>query len=137
MKAKKFIEKLISLYERYKEAYPPADKTEGYLFYMNGNDGTDFDYGVNNRLCEFGDFYTEGPGKGFYYIKMMVSADGSVRIYVYRGDKEQIMWHPEKFEEQVYSEKEVRYMMKYLCRNADNKLLWDREVSAIDWEADA
>ena len=29
----------------------------GAIYYMNGNDGTDFDFEMNDRTCEFMSFY--------------------------------------------------------------------------------
>ena len=36
----------------------------GAVFYMNGNDGTDFDWQVNNHLCEFFTYYDNESKRG-------------------------------------------------------------------------
>lgn len=54
-------------------------ENDGEVFYMNGNDSTLFDYGMNDRLCEIGVFYKES---GFYAVKVLVGK-GQTVVYVY------------------------------------------------------
>lgn len=131
--AREFLSRLQKCYEKYRTNYPTEMKTEGYLSYLNGNDSTPFDYNYNDHLCEFGDFYTENQQKGLYYIKMIVHSTGSVKVFVYRGSEEQIMHHPEKFTEVIYSEEDIAYMAEYLTKNADGKRIFDRPVAEINW----
>lgn len=52
----------------------------GAVYYMNGDDGTVFDWGVNDRLCEFMVFY-EKTKKGA--VKLNIKKDGSAIAYIY------------------------------------------------------
>lgn len=59
------------------------------IYYMNGNDGTSFDWFCNNRLCEFLMFY-KSTEMGF--IKVFVNSDDTITGYMYKenykhGDK--------------------------------------------------
>lgn len=53
----------------------------GAIFYMNSNDGTTFDWKMNDRLCEFFMFYKDGSKLGF--IKIYINKDNTVDYYVY------------------------------------------------------
>lgn len=50
--------------------------TNGAIHYMNGNDGTPFDWNCNNRLCEFILFHKNGIG----FIKAYVDSDNTVDV---------------------------------------------------------
>lgn len=54
----------------------------GAIFYMNGNDGTEFDWIVNSMTSEFFIFFNpERGGRGF--IKINVFATDEMRVCVY------------------------------------------------------
>lgn len=57
-----------------------------YIFYMNGNDGTDFDYLCNDRVCEFGCFYSSSQ---MYAIKCFVCKSGSIEFIIYDEENPQ------------------------------------------------
>ena len=50
------------------------------IYYMNGNDGTDFDFNVNGRTCEFMVFY-KGTKRGF--LRVWVNDDDTISGYCY------------------------------------------------------
>lgn len=52
----------------------------GTVFYMNGYDGSEFDFYVNNRTCEFVSFYRK-PTRRFFDV--YVSCNGIIRGRVY------------------------------------------------------
>lgn len=49
------------------------------IYYMNGNDGTDFDWGVNNRVCEFYIWKPDESG----LIKFLAERGNTFTMYVY------------------------------------------------------
>ena len=51
----------------------------GAIYYMNGNDGTEFDWNMNNRLCEFLVFHKNEMG----FIKAFVNMDNSIDMYIF------------------------------------------------------
>lgn len=63
--------------------YPNQDGShdEPNIYYMNGNDGTDFDWECNDRTCEFIVFYEEEPKLG--HIKAYVTKEGKIKGVVW------------------------------------------------------
>ena len=52
------LEKVNNIFEELIRKFKFTNLDEnGKVYYMNGNDGTEFDYYVNDRLCEFMCFY--------------------------------------------------------------------------------
>ena len=56
----------------------------GTVYYMNGKNGTEFDWHVNDRLSDFMVFYDDEDKLGA--VKASVYRDGGMLIYVY-GDR--------------------------------------------------
>ncbi len=52
----------------------------GTVFYMNGYDGSEFDFYVNNRTCEFVSFYRK-PTRRFFDV--YVSCNGIITGFAY------------------------------------------------------
>ena len=58
----------------------------GKVYYMNGQNGTLFDYNMNEKLSDFMCFYKDGTCG---IIKLRINKDGSSHIYLYKyGEKE-------------------------------------------------
>lgn len=55
------------------------------IYYMNGNDGTDFDWVMNDRTCEFFVFYDTEANMG--YVKAYVTRDGNIEGYVWDTER--------------------------------------------------
>lgn len=73
----KQIEKIIN---EIRKEYPIiGNELDGKIYYMNGNDGTDFDWNCNERVCEFMVFHENEMG----YIKLMVYKDNTIQVYIY------------------------------------------------------
>ena len=77
------IKKIIEFLEEAREKHNvPKEKLEkcGKVIYANGNDGTEFDWDVNERLCEFG----YGTEKGdCWAFKLLIDTSGDAAIYCY------------------------------------------------------
>ena len=69
------------------EANPIKDgnKALPHVYYMNGNDGTDFDWDCNGRTCEFFVFYDTEDQLG--YVKAYVTRDGNIEGYVWDTER--------------------------------------------------
>jgi hypothetical protein len=98
------------------------------IYYMNGNDGTDFDWQVNNRLCEFFMFYKENE---YGFIKVFVQKDGTIVGYLY-GDKGHA--DPVKLPVKNISKDDAKCFMNLMYQNADRQDKWDKPISQIDFE---
>ena len=55
----------------------------GKVYYMNGDDGTLFDWNMNNRLCEFMVFYDDSKMGA---LKINISSDGTIYIYLFKDN---------------------------------------------------
>lgn len=109
-----------------KKHYPTITNEElcdnGAIYYMNGNDGTDFDWDCNNRVCEFMKFYKSTE---YGLIKIFVSRKGKIDGYLY---KEEGKGKAIELEPIYITESQARAFKKYLMETYDNKGLWDSIV---------
>lgn len=65
-----------------KEGEPPL---EPHIYYMNGNDGTEFDWDCNNRTCEFFVFFNSPKQLG--YMKVYATKHGTLEGYVWDTER--------------------------------------------------
>lgn len=100
------------------------------IFYMNGNDGTDFDWGMNERCCEFFMFY-KSTEMGF--IKVYVNKDDTIDGYMY---KEDYLYGdtPISLKETKLQEGDALYLAALLYKQADKKNLYDKPICEIDFD---
>ncbi len=100
----------------------------GAIYYMNGNDGTEFDWNMNNRLCEFLVFHKNEMG----FIKAFVNMDNSIDMYIFEDGG---MKPTYKFTEEMEGLKSSSFanLMNYI---ADDEDLWDRPIDELDWDID-
>ena len=103
-----------------------TEDTTEFIFYMNGNDGTHFDYFVNSRLCEFCVFYKE-TGMGF--IKVFVNANDPVTGYIYPDNGEGDAITLDKVMLKHY---DALYLATFLNKQADCKKIYDKPIDKIN-----
>ena len=101
----------------------------GEIYYMNGNDGTYFDWNMNDRCCEFFMFY-KSTEMGF--IKLFVKKDGKMFAYMYEEDYK-YGDEPIKVEEEDLGEENALYLAALLLVMADDKRKFDKAISEIDF----
>jgi len=93
----------------------------GVIFYMNGNDGTDFDWQANRRLCEFQVFYNNAWG----CIKLLVYDTGLMEGYVWLDEgKAPVIHLPIK----RISESTSRKMYRVMIARADSRMIYDAPI---------
>ena len=64
----------------------PCDLEEsGTVYYMNGKNGTEFDWYVNEHLPSFMVFYNDEQNLGA--VSLSIYTDGGILLYIY-GEKE-------------------------------------------------
>ncbi len=96
----------------------------GVIFYMNGNDGTDFDWEWNNRLCEFQVFYKNAWG----CIKLLVYDTGIMQGYVWLDEgKAPVIHMPDKH----ISEMMAKKMYQVFRAKADMRMIFDAPICDI------
>lgn len=100
---------------------------DGAVFYMNGQNGTAFDWYVNDRLSNFFIFYNDKENLGA--VKGMLYKNGILDVYLY-GNK----GHDKPMERQFQieaDEKELFDLAVLLTKRADGKL-WDEDIRKLD-----
>ena len=97
----------------------------GTVFYMNGNDGTGFDFSMNDRTCELMSFY---KSSNYGFFKIFVTISGLIDGYAYleEGHGEAIHLEPKNV-----GEKEAKEFARALQLYADNLKKWDCNIEDI------
>lgn len=97
----------------------------GVVYYMNGNDGTGFDFNVNDRTCEFMSFYNSSD---YGFFKVYVTRSGLIYGYAYLEDG-----HGEaiRLEPKHVGEEEAKEFARALQLYADNLKKWDCNIEDI------
>lgn len=95
---------------------------------MNGQNGTEFDWYVNDRLSSFMVFYNDEANLGAVKLYLNRSATADVFLYGEQG---------KKFLKQVTvpveaTEQELLELAVLLRREADDKRLWDADIEALN-----
>lgn len=115
------------------EVYLPHVKTsdlekDGAIYYMNGRDGTEFDWYVNSKLSPFMVFYDDEDNLGA--IKLLLYRDGSIAVYIYdeKGKKliKEVHTHLEVNETDIFE-------LAVILRNeADDNNIWGADIENIN-----
>ncbi len=110
------------------EIKPDDLEKGGAVYFMNGKNGTAFDWYVNEHLPCFFIFYNDAENLGA--VKAMLYTDGSLSVYVY-GDNGHAK--PVLFERQVEATpEELLKLAVLLTENADDRRIWDADITALN-----
>jgi hypothetical protein len=92
---------------------------------MNANDGTGFDFSMNDRTCEFMSFYKSST---YGFFKVYVTRDGKITGFAYleEGHGEAIHLEPRHI-----GEKEAKEFARALQKYADDLKKWDCNIEEI------
>lgn len=105
----------------------PLDLEEnGKIYYMNGNDGTLFDWNLNERLCEFMVFYNDETNLGA--IKTLIYSNGEIITYLYKNKSSS----PFKEVIDTITEKEAFELAVILYEKADMLNIFDSSIEDMD-----
>ena len=100
----------------------------GAIYYMNGKNGTDFDWHVNEHLSAFSVFHKNEIG----FVKVYIEWHGVVDVYIYEdGGMKPTHTYRETLE-RVRAE-HFAILMDHI---ADDKELWNKPIDALDWNVD-
>ena len=101
---------------------------EGAVFYMNAQNGTEFDWFVNDRLPFFMIFYNDEDNLGS--AKLALNSNGEVQLFLYdeKGKKlaRSITKHPD------IDTKNIIKLAAILTREADDKRIWNSNIENIN-----
>lgn len=128
-RGQEIIEKIKSVFAEIRGKYPfIADEdlhSNGAIYYMNGNDGTDFDWNANDRCCEFYMFHSNEVG----FIKLCVNKGDTYTAYVYpNGEMSAI-----ETVKGDLDEGDSLYLAALLYRKADREYIYDGNIDEIDF----
>lgn len=137
MNGNKIKETIVDFFNEIRKQYPEVTtdmlELDGAIHYMNGNDGTGFDWACNDRVCEFYIWYNERLGnRGF--IKVFLGRFGKLSAYVYldHGDAAPIsVAGPE-----ISAEDALQFAF-LLQQEADDKDIYDSPISQINFTPDS
>ena len=129
-RGQQIIEKVKSVFVDIRNKYPLITDEDlhsnGAIFYMNGNDGTDFDWNANDRCCEFYMFHSNEIG----FVKLFVNKGDTYTAYVYPNGEMNAM-------ETVrgdLNEGDSLYLATLLYRKADREYIYDAVIDEIDFD---
>ena len=107
---------------------PDNLEKDGTVFFMNGKNGTAFDWYVNEHLPCFFIFYNDADNLGA--VKAMLYTDGALSVYVYgeNGHAEPVLF--EKCTEA--SSEELLELAAVLTENADGRRIWDADITTLN-----
>lgn len=106
--------------------FPLCTENGDDLFYMNGNDGTEFDWEMNGHLCEFMKYYDDTQ---LGCVKLLVTEMGALKAYVYKHDYS-FDDEPQKFFSTIGID-EAEMLMQYMDDAADCRCLYDAPLNKI------
>lgn len=107
------------------------------MYYMNGNDGTEFDWHLNDRVCEFALQYPEEL-TDMLAARLLVDRYGDATLYMYEPDA--VSPFKELEYKNKFDEDDIKMLAEYLEDTRDKKKIWDERISAEetkeypDWE---
>lgn len=99
--------------------------SNGEIYYMNGNDGTMFDWDCNNRCCEFYIFHKDEMG----FIKLCVNANDTMTAYVYPNGE----ISPAETRKKKLDKLTASYIAGMMYEATDRKMIWDAKLSEINF----
>ena len=100
----------------------------GNVYYMNGKNGTEFDWYVNDHISDLMVFYNDEANLGA--VKLTLYTDGKISIYVY-GDKGNTLVQTMEASINI-TEQEMLNLVVILKKAADDKRIFDRGINEID-----
>ena len=128
-RGEQIIEKIKTVFADIREKYPfISDEdlhSKGAIFYMNGNDGTDFDWNANEHTSEFYMYHSNEIG----FIKLYVNKGDTYTAYVYpNGEMKAVETIRGDLEEG-----DSLYLAALLYRKADREYIYDADIDEIDF----
>lgn len=120
------LQKVVDFLNEAKRKYPDSELGNGgSIIYANGNDGTDFDWECNERLCEFGFSHV---GEDVWAFKCYVYNDGEAEIYCYPNGE---MKPVETIKKSILSKDDVEWLYEIMIHEADEAGKYDMPLEEI------
>ena len=128
-RGQRIIEQVKNVFADIRQGYPQIKDEDldknGAIYYMNGNDGTDFDWNVNGNTSEFYMYHKNEIG----FIKLYVNKDDTYTAYVYPNGEMKAVETIRGY----LGEGDSLYLATILWTQTDRKLIWDEDITEIDF----
>ncbi len=107
----------------------PSDLEEnGMVYYMNGKNGTEFDWYVNDKISDFMVFYNDEKNLGA--AKLTIYNKGDILLYIYGEQGNKIV---KEVKTCIEVSEDVMFQLAVILKNeADNKRIWDASIEKIN-----
>ncbi len=102
----------------------------GAIYYMNGKNGTEFDWYVNERISDFFVFYNDENCMGA--VKLLLYNDGGILIYLYDEQGAKLIKEVKTFIE--VPKEEILKLAVFLRCEMDDKKIWDAKIDDINFK---
>lgn len=123
---KKIIDSSIELYLPHVKSKDLEN--DGEIYYMNGKDGTEFDWYVNDKLPPFMVFYNDEANLGA--AKLLLYNDGGAEIYIYDEQGKKLI---KKINTHLDVNKNDIFELAVILRNeADDNRIWGAGIESIN-----
>lgn len=99
----------------------------GAISYLNGKNGTVFDFITNGKLPAFASFYEEKPNKAFTYVS--ISKTGEYTAEICNKDNEVLQTISGKMDFPS-----ITNIAKYLNFETDAKFKFNPDIEDIEWD---
>lgn len=111
----------------------PSDLEEnGTVYYMNGKNGTEFDWYVNEHLPSFMVFYNDEQNIGA--AKLLIYANGKVVLYLYEDKGNKLIKEIETSIEII--EDELFKLAVILKNETEDKDIWDESIDKVNMDVE-
>lgn len=128
-RGQEIIETIKTIFADIRERYPYITDedlhSKGAIFYMNGNDGTDFDWNANDQTSEFYMYHENEIG----FIKLYVNKGDTYTAYVFPNGE---MSATETIKGNL-EEGDSLYLAALLYQKADREYIYDAIIDEIDF----
>ena len=104
----------------------------GTVYYMNGKNGTEFDWYVNEHLPSFMVFYNDEQNLGA--AKLLIYANGEVILYLYEDKGNKLIKEIQTSIE--ISEDELFKLAVILKKEAEDKDIWNESIDKINTDVE-
>ena len=103
-------------------------ENNGAVYYMNGKDGTEFDWYINEKFPPFMVFYNDKANLGA--VKLLLYKDGGIVIYLFDDCGKKLV--KEVHTELKATKTELFTLVVLLKDQADDKKLWNADITNIN-----
>lgn len=126
------LDKIKEIIKSNKELYLPHIKNsdlenEASIYYMNGKDGTEFDWYVNDKLPPFMVFYNDEANLGA--VQLLLYNDGNIVVYIYGKKGKKLIKEVNTFLD--VDKKDIFELAVILKNEADDKHIWNADIESI------